>query len=404
MRPFRSTMQAVDVLRCLLAGDERRQQALKFRTSHHPKLLPTHAGRRLLVGSAVAMLGVTAAACGGNSATSSSVKTGAKAQTPQQLLAAANREGTLTWYSPNDPSLSAKVVAAFTKVYPKIHVNVVTLTPDSQVVSRLATEQRGGKYVADISITGSISTAELIANGNLEPYTIPTEQALPSNLSLPAGYRGMAYLETSIIAYNPAALHKHHLSPPTSIQDFTKPQWRGLFGIVVNGAEDAYPSYVVSMGQPKALSLFKALGNNAPVLEPSHSGATVAVQAGELPAALFVAGDDSVAAHQQTPTRYSFVNLNPLPTTYSTINLVKNAPHPAAAKLFLDWYESQAGQQANITITGHISIRTDVANPPSIWNPTTWTPAYTPITMSASEYNSWIAQMHAAIHAPLTGN
>jgi ABC-type Fe3+ transport system substrate-binding protein len=59
------------------------------------------------------------------------------------------------------------------------------------------------------------------------------------------------------------------------------------------------------------------------------------------------------------PIDFAFPEHDPMPTFFVTAGIFKNAPHPNAAKLFLDWYMAKE-QQSRI---GTFSARTDVAPP-----------------------------------------
>ncbi len=48
-------------------------------------------------------------------------------------------------------------------------------------------------------------------------------------------------------------------------------------------------------------------------------------------------------------------------TQGSYIAVMADARHPNAAKLFLDWFLSQEGQQTAVEVGGYISLRKDVA-------------------------------------------
>ena len=64
-----------------------------------------------------------------------------------------------------------------------------------------------------------------------------------------------------------------------------------------------------------------------------------------------------------------FINPSPVFVTLNPIGIAKNAPHPKAAKVFVDWLLSKDGQQYVAQRGGgEISSRTDVQNNPAIWN------------------------------------
>lgn len=342
----------------------------------------------------VAVVLVSMSACSSsqksNSSPSSSTSTGS-------LEDQANQEGTVTWYNPYGSADETMLAAAFHKVYPHIKLNQVSLSADD-LLTRVTTEQKAGLYNVDVVSANALEIDQLISGGNLAPYDAPTEQALPAGINLPVGYHGVSNLETSVIAYNPTTLKAHHLTAPTSLQDLTQPQWKGNFGLVDSEA-DVYQGEIVALGHDRALNLMKAIGNNNPRLVTSHSQAITEVESGDPPAAVFVYGDDSYKASKQDPSQLAFVNLNPLPTAVSLADLVKNAPHPAAGKILLNWFESRAGQSA-IVSTGTLSLRDDANDNPAIWNLSRWKPSFAQAYITANQYNALLSEFDLAIKAP----
>ena len=53
-----------------------------------------------------------------------------------------------------------------------------------------------------------------------------------------------------------------------------------------------------------------------------------------------------------------------LPAVSESWGVVGNAPHPNAARLYLDWFLSSVGQKANADALYVHSVRADVAAPP----------------------------------------
>src|SRR6202000_2838596 len=147
--------------------------------------------------------------------------------------------------------------------------NALRLSAD-QLPTRIITEQKGGEFNADVVSGDSPQVDELINAGAMQPYCPPPEQPLPHGQTLPKGYCGNVYVVTTTIAYNPAALRRLGLQPPTTFQDLTKPQWRGQFSIDP-GAVNFYDALIAEDGHAKALSLIKALGANAPKLVSHHT-------------------------------------------------------------------------------------------------------------------------------------
>jgi iron(III) transport system substrate-binding protein len=317
---------------------------------------------------------------------------------PADLAAAAGKEGTLTWYTTFADDDVQPIVKAFNKTYPNVQVKPLRLSAD-KIPPRVITEQRGKQYTADIVSGDSPQVAQLLQAGALQPYTPKDQSALPSGLSLPTGYEGIVYVVTTVVAYNPQIVKQKGLAAPTSWQDLTQPAWKGQFSIDP-GAVNWYDSLVNGMGHDQALNLLKALGANKPVFVESHTQALTQVQAGEPAAAATAYGYKASSLKKKNASTVEFVNSPQLPASLTLIDVVKNAPHPAAARLFEDWMVSKEGQQAVVDITNHTSIRTDVTNDTAVWDPAKWKPAWGEPNLPAATYNQELNEMKTALQAP----
>lgn len=315
------------------------------------------------------------AACG-SSAANGTANSASKldAMSPTDLAAAAAKDGSLTWYTTFADDDVKPIIAAFNKQYPTIKVNALRLSAD-KIPARVITEQRGQKYNADVVSGDSPQIAQLLQAGSLQPYTPKDISALPAGLKLPTGYEGIVYVVTTSIAYNPTIVKQKGLPLPTSWQVLANPVWKGKFSIDP-GAVNWYDSLIKSMGHDQALALLKSLGDNKPVFVESHTQALTDVQAGEPAAAATAYGYKASSMKKKTPAQVEFVNDNPLPASLNLIDVVKKAPHAAAARLFVDWMVSKTGQAAVVSTTNHTSIRPDVTNDPAVWDEAKWPAAW----------------------------
>jgi iron(III) transport system substrate-binding protein len=361
--------------------------------------------RRRRLGSVLLPLSMAAvafgtAACGSGSGSGSgpSAPSSLDAMSPADLAAAAAQEGSLTWYTTFADDDVQPIIADFNKKYPNVKVNALRLSAE-KIPPRVLTEQRGGKYNADVVSGDSPQVAQLLQAGALQPYAPKDIAALPSGLDLPSGYEAVVYVVTTTVAYNPKLVKQKGLPIPASWEDLTKPAWKGQFSIDP-GAVNWYDSLVQSMGHDKALALLQALGSNEPVFVESHTQALTQVQAGEPVGAATTYGYKASSLKKKTPETVEFVNSNPLPASLTLIDVVKNAPHPAAARLFVDWMVSQVGQQAVVDITNHTSIRPDVKNDTTVWDEQKWPPAWGEPNLPSADYNKELAEMKDALHAP----
>ena len=348
-------------------------------------------------GGSTAANTTTSAAATGSAAPNSAASGGADAQL-QQLATAAKAEGSLNWYTTFSDKQLQPFIAAFNKTYPDIKVNALRLSAD-QIPARIGTEQKAGTYNADVVSGDSPQVAQLLQAGELQPYTPPDLPPLPAGLQLPDGYQTIVYTVTTVIAYNPAQVKAKGLTPPTSWQDLTKPEWKGHFS-VDDGAVNWYESMVAKLGHDKALKLITDLGNNSPRLVSSHTQALTQVEAGEPIATAMAYGYLASADQKKASGSIAFVNTDPLPSSLNLIDVVKKAPHPNAAKLFVAWMVSQQGQQTVIDATNHTSTRTDVKNDPNVWDPSKWPPVWGEPNLPADTYNTYVKELKTAFHAP----
>ncbi|HEY3633161.1 MAG TPA: ABC transporter substrate-binding protein [Jatrophihabitantaceae bacterium] len=360
------------------------------------------ARRRLYVAvAALSAVALTVTACSSSSGGSKKPpqkSSSLDALSPAALADAAAKDGSVTWYTTFADDDVQPMVAAFNKLYPNIKINSLRLSAD-KIPPRVITEQRGGKFNADVVSGDSPQIAQLLQAGALQPYTPKDIAPLPSGLDLPQGYEGVVYAVTTVIAYNPAVVKQKGLPVPTSWEDLTKPQWKGQFSIDP-GAVNWYDSLVKQMGHDKALALIKGLGDNKPRFVESHTQALTQVEAGEPAGAATAYGYKASKDLKKNKGTLEFVNANPLPASLTLIDVVKNAPHPAAARLFEDWMVSKAGQDAVVDVTNHTSIRPDVKNDPAVWDESKWPAAWGEPNLSSEQYNSELNEMKSALKAP----
>ena len=333
-------------------------------------------------------------ACGGQ-ATPQSAPTLMPGQSADELVSQAKTEGQVDWYTVFTDANSAPIIEAFNKDYPEIKVSTLRLSA-AQLSSRIATEQRGGQYSADVVSLNATNMGQLRQAGNLQPYDPPDLPALPEGLSLPEGFQGVAYINSTVIAYNPSLLQRKGLQPPTSWEDLTRPEWKGQFSIDPD-AVGWYDSLIAGMGHEKALALVTALGKNSPRLTPNRTQQLTEMQAGEVIVAATAYGPASAVFAKKDPTRTAFVNPKPLPAVLTLSSLAKDAPHPAAAKLFLGWLLSKDGQTAIVENAGKISIRNDVQNNTAIWDPKEWPPAWADMNSAPEAYNKMVDEFTEAM-------
>ena len=279
----------------------------------------------------------------------------------QATVQAAKQEGQVTIYvSGYGATLEA---GHFQKDFPEI--KLVTVTGQSgQLGPRILAERRAGKYLADISSAGANPNYQLLyASKMLEP--ISSALILPEVTDLakwwggkhwyidPEGQYIFVYVGNvtgtgayAVNAVNPAEFK--------SYWDFVNPKWQGK--IVARDIRVAGPGgdnmrffyHHPALGPKFIQRLFSEM--DLTLTRDFRQGIDWLGQ-GKFPLAIFFSGSDvKLAARQGLPVEVidntPFKEGVPLGVGFGTLSLLKNAPHPNAAKVFINWFLSRKAQSA----------------------------------------------------------
>jgi iron(III) transport system substrate-binding protein len=303
-------------------------------------------------------------------------------------------EGSVVWYATMNSKDMNRTVTAFTLRHPGIKVLTLRLG-SSQLPARIFTEQRAGKYNADVISGDGFQVLQLVDAGAFDKYQVRDPQKFIKGTIDPNGYWANLYQNTTVIAWNPQRLAADHLKPPTSFADFANPEWKGKFGFDT-GALNWYMGLVQSDKQ--GADIAKRVADNAPIKTSGHTQTVASLEAGEFdatPTAYGYMADQEKRAFKPI----DFTNPSPLYVSLNPVGLAKNAPHPKAAHVFIDWLLSQEGQQFIAQRGGgEISSRTDVKNNRSIWDPRH--PYVIITTPKAPQYNDLEHQFRSILGLP----
>jgi len=183
----------------------------------------------------------------------------------------------------------------------------------------------------------------------------------------PNGYWTNLYQNTTVIAWNPQRLAADHLKPPSSTADFAKPEWKGKFGFDT-GALNWYMG-LLQHDKSGGGDLAKSIADNQPVKTTGHTQTIESLETGEFDATPTAYGYMAFQ-EKQAGKAVDFINPTPVFLTLTPIALAKSAPHPNAARIFIDWITSRDGQTFLVKHGGgQVSSRTDVDNNSAVFDP-----------------------------------
>jgi len=271
-----------------------------------------------------------------------------------KLIEGAKKEGELVIYGTTDLRQSNLINEKFQAKYPFITVKLNRLTSDN-LYPRVIAESRSGKFLADVLQNNAIGMHFLRKGNFLARYVSPEERAYPSEFKDP-GYWTTSSMNVHVIGYNTRTVARNQL--PKTWDDLLAPVWSGR--LMVSPREQWFAWMLQIMGKEKGLNYMRALAKQKPAVRRESTA---------MRAQLVIAGEADV----DVDSTYSV--LTPLmkqgaPVNWTTLGpalvvpvgygLANKAPHPNAAKLFIDFVLSQEGQRQVLSFDRQ-SARADLA-------------------------------------------
>jgi iron(III) transport system substrate-binding protein len=290
--------------------------------------------------------------------------------TPRQMdgfrtcadVAQAEQEGKLVLYATDPEFATEQVLARFHEAFPKIQPTYLRLQGGA-LYARILAERQGGVFTADVLQPADMGFAlDFQKRGGYMRYLSPELDAYKvAYRSSPEGDFTWGAMVVAGIAYNPKLVTE--AEAPRDWPDVLNPKWADAISVKVT---------ISGLQHTTWFMLRKLYGNDFwGKLEPSrlHAFDSYVQQFDRL-----VNGQDKVAITAQysgylmmkakgAPVGF-VIPPSGLTATPQPWGIVKEAPHPAAAQLFMDWFLSLPGQTANVKYQFTHSLRPDAPAPP----------------------------------------
>jgi iron(III) transport system substrate-binding protein len=261
------------------------------------------------------------------------------------LLEKAKPEKEVQFWGSNPSDEMAPLAEAFGKRFPGMELKFFEIR-NEEVVQRAIAEARQGKASFDMGDSQISGVAALIERDLLQGYDDWTTVFKDLNPQAPVlGGRLLVVDNMAFpIAYNTSMLKA--ADAPKTWEDLLDPKWKGKLLVESRGGAFAYLG--VDWGQQKVTEYVDKIKAQEPVYA---RGGTAVLEQGIAGAAPVIVGTYVhlvlQAARKGAPVDW-VRTASPLGVTSSSAYIIKNSPHPNAAKLFAGWYASDEGRKVHL--------------------------------------------------------
>jgi iron(III) transport system substrate-binding protein len=275
--------------------------------------------------------------------------------TSDSLIDAAKRESEVVYYASMNLSEANAVIGEFERRYPFVKVKLQR-TGSEKLLTRVLTEARAKKPFADVIQTVEFSMYIFHRSGILARYT-PQANALYPKEFKEEGFWTTVYYNAYVTGYNTRLAPARTL--PKTYDDLLDPKWKGKLMMEGTKAE-WFAGMLQILGQERGLKFMRDLAKQQPSPREGHELLAQLIVAGEgvidinIPAA-------SVERVKERGAPIDWTALGPAPATMVGAGVAAQAPHPNAARIFLDFLLSRDGQKIMQT-PGRMIARSDLAN------------------------------------------
>jgi ABC-type Fe3+ transport system substrate-binding protein len=276
------------------------------------------------------------------------------------IIAQAKKEGRVTWYTTVSIPESKQFMDMFEKQYPFIKVDLLR-SGSGPLVNRIVNEYAAKNYAADV-LQGMSSRGgyTLLRQRNIiGRYESPERKFYAADLKDKEGYWSSTFQNTFVLAYNTRNVKPGDV--PKSYDDLLKPTWKGRQIINDTDSFEWFDGLLRFWGKEKALAYFRRLAAQDQIFQRGARGRIQLVAAGEAPLTFGYGPHAQSFVNQGAPIEW--VPLEPVVAIVNTVNLAQRAPHPAAARLLIDFLLSRSAQ-LKLREMSRIPSRSDVEPDP----------------------------------------
>lgn len=287
--------------------------------------------------AALAMLMATAA-CGGDDGSSSELAQGDW----ENVVAAAEKEGSVMLYSSQDPRGSEQLKEAFEKEYPKITMEFVRGV-ESELIPKAEAEKQTGRGVADVLV---LTSPSFLGNAIQDGYT--TELVGP-DFDAEIYNRDANVIDDSLfvagaVVFGIAWNTEEYPDGITDMPDLLDPRLKGKIGLPNPQSAATYVDFYETLEANYGTEFFEKLAAMEPKIYPSSQSMVEALNSGEIAATPV---SSSVEDAQAAGAPVEFVLPSKLWGSRWYGMVLESSPHPNAAQVLANFMTTEEAQTVN---------------------------------------------------------
>ena len=279
------------------------------------------------------------------------------------LIEGARREGALSWIGVQFSSEKAEpIIGEFKRYYGLEELKVdYSYTPTGEIIRRVEEGLQKNSNAVDIVWTSSPAWyGDLLVRGEIMRYESPfyRDYSLSdrNGMSEPGYWVSDAY--TFIPLYNRPAIERRGIKNfrPRSWADFVKPLLAGSISMIDVTVSTTAPPVLAGVTRAMGDEWLVKLGQNKPALHVRGEDGREGVGSGEYAITMFATPADTLSLLQRgLKVEQVFPKEGVVLIPFTPI-ILTSAPHPHAARLFIDFVRSPYGTQVAVAEKGEALI------------------------------------------------
>ena len=260
-----------------------------------------------------------------------------------ELVAAATKEGKVVLYTAMDIQVATAIGKAFEAKYPGV-VAQVERSGAERIFQRV-----GQEYASNIHAVDAIDSSDVVhllywkQQGWLAAYVPEDVPRWPASARDADGFYATNRATLSVIGYNSKLVKPE--DAPKSYADLLDAKWAGKIVKAHPGYSGNIMTATFALSRALGWDYFKALGRQHVMQVQSANEAPKKLALGERP--LMFDGNEYIPLMlkaQGAPVAIIYASEG-TPLCSGAAGVMKDAPHPNAARLFISYFFSRAGQQ-----------------------------------------------------------